>query len=458
MISAWQQLTLSSISIAQWRGSSYLYHLVGLLRTWRKGSWLLQWAEPLGALLISLILILAPFVPNSLTGLLLFASGIYWLLLTISDDSKPSVTPIHLLLLLYWCISLVAVAFSPVKAAAFSGLVKLTLYCFTFVLSARVLRSRQILNAVVLVVLIISLIVSVYGVRQEFFGAEQLATWNDPTSPLAKETRVYSYLGNPNLLAGYLLTPIALSFSALFVWRTWTQKALAATIILVNCACLYFTDSRGAWIGMVVLTSVFSILAYYWWREYLSPFWQKWLLPIVFSSFASLIILGLVFVEPLRLRVASIFVGRGDSSNNFRINVWHSVLEMIRDRPIIGIGPGNSAFNKIYPLYMRPRFSALGAYSVFLEIAVETGIIGFSCFIWLLLVTFTQGVKIMLKFRDLGNNQGWWVISAIAAMSGILAHGIAETVWFRPEVNTLWWLSVAIIASQYPKLGSDEQV
>jgi len=45
--------------------------------------------------------------------------------------------------------------------------------------------------------------------------------------------------------------------------------------------------------------------------------------------------------------------GRADSSNNFRINVWAAVVEMIRDRPILGIGPGNTAFNKIYPLYQR---------------------------------------------------------------------------------------------------------
>jgi len=41
---------------------------------------------------------------------------------------------------------------------------------------------------------------------------------------------------------------------------------------------------------------------------------------------------------------------------------------MIRDRPILGIGP--TAFNKIY-LYQRPRFNALSAYSILLEVAVK---------------------------------------------------------------------------------------
>jgi putative inorganic carbon (HCO3(-)) transporter len=31
----------------------------------------------------------------------------------------------------------------------------------------------------------------------------------------------------------------------------------------------------------------------------------------------------------------------------------------------------------------------------------------------------------------------------------MIAHGFVDTVWYRPEVNMLWWLMVAIIASFY---------
>jgi putative inorganic carbon (HCO3(-)) transporter len=161
------------------------------------------------------------------------------------------------------------------------------------------------------------------------------------------------------------------------------------------------------------------------------------------------IVVGIIFVEPLRLRFFSIFAGREDSSNNFRINVWESVLQMISDRPIIGIGPGNEAFNKIYPLYMKPKFTALSAYSIYLETAVESGLIGLSCFVWFLIVTFNQGVRLFSRCKKNQNNQGFWLIAAIAGMVGLLTHGIFDTVWYRPEVNTLWWLMVSIIASFY---------
>ncbi|HEY9805841.1 MAG TPA: hypothetical protein V6D04_04690, partial [Candidatus Obscuribacterales bacterium] len=154
----------------------------------------------------------------------------------------------------------------------------------------------------------------------------------------------------------------------------------------------------------------------------------------------------------------SIFAGRGDSSNNFRINVWAGVIRLIQDHPdnrwlpnyILGVGPGNTVFNKIYPIYMvSPRYSALSAYSIPLEIMVETGVIGLSCFTWLLLTTFTQGWLQLQRLRSIASRDSFWLMGAIASLVGMLVHGLVDTVWYRPQINTLWWLMIAIIASYY---------
>ncbi|MCA1990838.1 MAG: IctB family putative bicarbonate transporter [Coleofasciculus sp. S288] len=455
MNSVWQQVTLSNLHLYQWRGASYLYRLVGLLQSWRRGSWLMQWCEPLGALLVALVFALAPFVPNALVGLLLVACGAFWGLLTLSDEIAPPkglpqrMTPIHLLVLLYWGIATVATALSPVKKAAAVGWVKLTLYLLLFALMARVLRSPRFRSLIILLFLLVSLVVSVYGLRQWYFGAEALATWVDPTSTSAKLTRVYSYLGNPNLLAGYLLPAVGLSISAFFTWQRWLPKALALTMFIVNSACLVLTFSRGGWIGFVVCLFVFLVLLVYWYSVQLPEAWRPWAMPVLLGGSAGVILLAVLFVGPVRDRVLTIFVGRQDSSNNFRMNVWAAVVEMIRDRPILGIGPGNDAFNKIYPLYMRPRYSALSAYSLFLEIAVETGFVGLLTFLWLLVVTFNQGVQQLSRLRASANPQAFWLMGAIASMAGTIAHNLVDTVIYRPEISTLWWLMVAIIASYY---------
>ncbi|MBF2047589.1 MAG: putative bicarbonate transporter, IctB family [Elainella sp. C42_A2020_010] len=455
MTSTWQNLTLINLSAQQWIRSSYLRYLVGSLRSWRQGSWLMQWAEPIGGLLVMLVFSLAPFVSNALIGVLLMACAGYWLLLTLSDDAEPGsvITPIHLIVILYWGIAVVATAVSPVRSAALEGLFKLALYILLFFLMARVMRSPRIRSAIITVYLLVALVVSVVGLRQWFFGASALATWVDPESSLAGTTRVYSFLGNPNLLAGYLLPAVVLSAAAFFAWKRWVPKALAVVMWLCNSLCLVLTFSRGGWIGFVVACFGLLLLLVHWFSIYLPHFWRRWALPIVLGVSATLVILAVVAVDPLRDRVMSMFSGREDSSNNFRINVWMAVIEMIKDRPILGIGPGNDAFNRIYPQYQATGYTALSAYSIFLEVVVETGLIGLACFLWLLLVVFNQGWVQLQRLRQIGNREGFWLMAALATMLGMLAHGAVDTVWYRPQVSTLWWLMMALVTSFYQPLG-----
>jgi putative inorganic carbon (hco3(-)) transporter len=456
MKSAWTKIMFSEPSNYGWLKISYLYRSLGWLSAWRQGSWFLEYLEPVGACLLALIFSLAPFSSTSLVGVLLIAAAAYWLLILFSETPKLDITPIHILVFIYWCIASIATAFSPVKSAAFSGWVTLTLYLILFALSARVLRSPRLRNWTIFGFLAIALVVSVYGVRQQFFGVEQLATWNDPNSPLAKDTRVYSYLGNPNLLGGYLLPAIALSIAAIFVWQGWLPKTLAVMMFAINSACLYFTDSRGAWLSMAGMISVMLLLLYWWWREYLPRFWRIWLLPLVFGSLGCLFVLAFILVEPLRLRFASIFAGREDSSNNFRIEVWKAVDKMIADYPFTGIGPGHDAFNLVYPRYMNSRYPALSAYSIYLEHLVEMGYLGLGCFIWLLAVTFNHGIIQIDRLRRIRNTQGLWLIGSVAALVGLSIQGFVDTVWYRPAISTLWWFVLGIVASNYNTFRSNE--
>ncbi len=479
LLPLWNALTLVNVPLQAWASSSYLYKWVGALRAWRTQSWLLHHADVIGGILLILVFGLAPFVSSNLTGLLLAACGGWWVLLTLADDralttpmnSQPAdtppgevsassqflptaqiqlgLTPIHLLVLLYWGVIAVATALSPVRKAAIPGLAKATLFLLGFALMARVLRSPQLRNWVITLYLHVALLVSSYGLRQWFFGAEALATWVDPTSPLSKTTRVYSYLGNPNLLAGYLIPAMVLSAVAMFAWRGWLPKLLAVVMFVANSACLLVTFSRGGWIGMVLAMFVLAVLLVDWWSVHLPRLWQVLAMPIVLGGSLALVTLAILFVDPVRDRVLSIFVGRGDTSNNFRINVWIAVLEMIRTYPILGIGPGNVAFRQVYVLFQRPRFNALGAYSVILEVAVETGLVGLACFLWLLVVTVSQGIYQLRQLRTSHDPNAFWLMGAIATLFGMIGHGLVDTVWFRPEVNTLWWLMVATIASYY---------
>jgi putative inorganic carbon (hco3(-)) transporter len=167
--------------------------------------------------------------------------------------------------------------------------------------------------------------------------------------------------------------------------------------------------------------------------------------------------IAMLLIPILRDRVLSIFIGSKDSSNNVRIQVWAAVNRMIHDRPILGIGPGDRVFKKIYPVYqVGPRFDALGAYSVFLETIVEIGYVGLACLMWVILVTFNCGLQGLTRLRQANDPQAFWLMAAIVSMVATLCQGAVDTVWYRPAVQTLWWLTIGIIASFYQPVVVDE--
>jgi putative inorganic carbon (hco3(-)) transporter len=463
MYSLWQRLTLSDFSIDKWVDASYIHRWVGSLQSWRQQSWLMQWGDEIGAILTSLVFVIAPFVP-SITGLstetialLLGGVAAFWVLLTLADNRSGGITPIHITLLVFWGISAISTGLSPAKDAALRGLNLVTLYLLLFVMLARLCRSSRIRDWLIAIYLHTALAVSVYGVHQSIYGAKQLATWVDAESTLAKTTRVYSYIRNPNELAAYLLPAIAFSVAACFVWRGRLRKTLAIVMVVVNTYCLQATYCRGAWVGAFVGIFVGAALVYYWLRPQLPKFWRSWALPIGLGGILAVSAIAMLLIPILRDRVLSIFVGSKDSSNNVRIQVWAAVNKMIHDRPMLGIGPGDRVFKKIYPIYqVGPRFDALGAYSVFLETIVEIGYVGFSCLLWMILVTFNCGVQGLARLRKSGDTQAFWLIAAIVSMVATLCQGAVDTVWYRPAIQTLWWLVVGIIASFYQPVAVEK--
>lgn len=442
-------ITLNRFAFYQWREVSLLHRLLSPLRNWRQGSWLLAWGDGIAWVFVAITLALAPYVSTALIGWLLVASAFLWVLLTVSDRAEGWLTPLHVVVMLYWSAMLIATALSPVKAQALSGLIKLTLNIILFMLTARILRIKTLRSRLVLVYLSTAMVVAVYGLRQWFFGAEALATWVDPESNMAGATRVYSYLKNPNLLAGYLMPAVSFSAMAIFAWPKWLPKILAVVAYLTTSACLILTLSRGGWLGWLVLSFVMIVLLVFWWNPRFSSFWRRWALPLLLSGTAVAVVGSVLLLPPIRERVVSMVDLRGDSSNNFRLNVYEAVFRMIRDRPLTGIGPGNEAFNQVYPRFQNARYTALSAYSIYFETAVEAGILGVLSFGWMLIVAFQQGWVQLGRLRKTLASEGYWLIGAIAAIAGLLTQGAFDTVWYRPQISTLWWVLLGMIASFY---------
>lgn len=285
---------------------------------------------------------------------------------------------------------------------------------------------------------------SVAGFLQNFAHVDEISTWQDVSSLNPEEvmTRVYGTLKpyNPNLLGGYFVVGIPALFGmcALNFYEKHIKSGLLWLILsAITCATLFATGCRGSYLALVAMLFVtFLISAKFLWKIY-----KKIYLSII-AGCSALIVFTLTFISSLRARVFSIFAMRNDSSNSFRFNVYHSSLDMLRDNWLLGIGIGNQNFREIYGLYMRTGFDALSAYNIFLETAVESGIFALIAFLGFLICAIVQGIKYILKSADVKNII--FVSTAIVSICGIMVHGMVDTVFFRPQIQFIFWLMIAI--------------
>ncbi|MBY0360052.1 MAG: O-antigen ligase family protein [Candidatus Obscuribacterales bacterium] len=418
------------------------------------GSWL-QSASFLTVVLLFFVLAAQQFTNDKgiLALIVLAATGLRLLGTFLGGKEKWNFKAQDIFVLLFFAANIIAACSSHYLAASIKGLSKLAVYiCAYFLFTATLGRNQKKRGLFILSALLAAgFAQAVYGVYQYKIGVAPLATWEDPNIE-EKTTRIYGTLLNPNLLAGYFvpLVPISLSmaFYAFFAgkWRRLLSFPLLLLCLLLVVAC-FMTGSRGGYIGMGAGIGSLSVIL-------LSSLWiakpkvRAWL--IALFTIMPIALLAVLHQFPAyEQRIFSIFAGREHSSNSYRLNVYASSWRMFLDSWWLGIGPGNTTFVLAYGLYMTSGFDALGTYSVPLEIAVESGIIGLLTFAALILCLLCRA-HITFWQKDSGGTR-WLVAGAAAAIVALMAHGLVDTVFYRPQIQLIFWLLAAVIVALRPE-------
>ena len=148
---------------------------------------------------------------------------------------------------------------------------------------------------------------------------------------------------------------------------------------------------------------------------------------------------------------------RNDSSTSFRMNVYTSSVEMFRDNFWLGIGAGNKVFREIYGLYMLSGFDALSAYSIFLETAVESGIFGLIFYLLFIIFLIKYAVSAYINVKDVKVKTVIGIL--LLSVIGVLIHGLFDTIYFRPQVQLIFWTTAAIITicSDYKEINGSKE-
>jgi putative inorganic carbon (HCO3(-)) transporter len=368
---------------------------------------------------------------------------------------------VDIAVLLFFATNVIAACASHYFIPSIKGLSKIIIYiCSYFFLTGILNNAPRRKLTLVSILVTAAFAVSLYGLYQYKIGVAPLATWEDPTVE-TQGTRIFSTLGNPNLLAGYLI-PICPLALALGLSALSARKFLLAIPPIIASAAIavaiILTGSRGGYLAVAAAGATISIMA-------VAKFWiaqpkARLFIVILCIVLPVLLLVGLHFVPAFEQRVTSIFAGREHSSNSYRINVWNASWRMFLDNWWFGIGPGNVVFRLAYGLYMVSGFDALGTYCVPLEVAVESGIVGLVAFGVMLLslfgrahISFWSAPTSLVtpdsgqKSRGMLTSDQWLAAGAVAALVGLMAQGMVDTIFYRPQVQFIFWLVVALIVT-----------
>ena len=361
-------------------------------------------------------------------------------------DEKIDCKTFELWLLAYFMIVIISLAGSTLFHLSLKGFFKTFTYLAFYASLVQYLKNNK--HKIPFILGTIGVCISfeaIVGFLQNFAHVDEISTWQDVSklNPEEVMTRVYGTLKpfNPNLLGGYFVAGIPALYGLAAYY--FTDKKIKVSLTWIVCALLstvtlFLTGCRGSYIGMmVILVGMFAVSAKYLWQNYKQIYLSAAGAVILFATIV------LMFVSSLRARVLSIFAMRQDSSNSFRFNVYNSSLQMFKDNWLLGIGVGNQNFREIYGLYMKTGFDALSAYNIFLEIAVESGVFALIAFVGFLITLIKNAVNFILKSTDI---KSVIIVSAcIISVCAVCVHGFVDTVFFRPQIQFVFWTMVAVI-------------
>ncbi len=386
-----------------------------------------------------LAIALAPIVPTTILMCLIIATILSFILnVCIDKEFEFTYTPLNFCVGIFFVIYMFCAVFSlsPMDSLKTAIVIGSGILMYFVIINS--FDTKKKLDIALIVFCIIGLVVSLYGIYQytslSFFGSVTV----DKELFQDIKTRVDSTFDNPNVLGEYLLLVIPIAVSLFFVNKNIYKKIIILGSVLVMGVCLLLTYSRGCYLGLLFSAAIFVILLNF--------------------KFILLFILGLValpFVLPKSIINRFSSIGNmKDSSTKYRVSIWMGSIEMIKNYWNKPIGQGSIAFNKIYPLYAYNQVGAQHSHCLFLQVIIETGLLGFIVFFSLIYRFYQYLFSGIRKLKDSKNRI--YLIGFISSISGFLLQSIFDNTWHNLRVAIIFWIVIAFGTAFRKVLGKED--
>lgn len=272
------------------------------------------------------------------------------------------------------------------------------------------------------------LVSSLYGVYQRIQGVEVNRSYVDLKVNAGMPGRVESFFDNANTFCEVLLLLLPLVAALILCSKHLYSRLMAGGILIVGAAAAGMTYSRASWVGLACAMAVFVFL------------WRPRLIPL----FAALCVLCIpILPDTIWNRILTIG-NFSDSSTLNRIPTLLAALEMIRSRPLRGIGLG-AVVPKTYAadwnLY-HANFPYVHSHNFYLEVWLQTGLLGVVSFVGALLWNIKQAARTVRRCTPSAART--ITCAAASALCGAMVCGLADYLWHYPRVMVIFWFVFAV--------------
>lgn len=303
--------------------------------------------------------------------------------------------------ILVLCLLYSSVFWSVSPSLSLHGAIYITYYVLLYSIFRYVTHTPRSMMWGVRMVVFISIILSIDGLRQLVYGYEEYFQHLD-NMPLAMRQmvrdwveassgRVFSRFALPSQLAGYLLLIFPLNLLLIFRERLRGVKIFWGGSFLLNCLIFFHTKSYGAWFSFLSLLALGGYLLILQrqtrtWRTIL-----KGSIAFFIGGLSLLYIIGTV-------RGQYLWDFQGNNPVWYRFLNWKTAIHIFFDHPFLGTG--FLTFGKMYPRYMLPGANeSQYVHNSYLQIGTELGFLGFVVVVWLVGHWGMATMNLLKKYR-----------------------------------------------------------
>ncbi len=249
--------------------------------------------------------------------------------------------------------------------------------------------------------------------------------------------RVSMVMSISTLVAGYVVPLIILAF----VWGISTHRKdyrivlLPLSILLL--IVLLLTFSRGGLLAFLVAFAMWLLIRALQNPTMTNKIPQRWL--GVGGVSLTLGLIGLFVAVTLPFAVGA--------SDKGRLDLWRSAIEITRDNPIVGVGPG--LFGKAFRDYRDSdiaRDKLASAHNAPLNTASETGLLGIAVSLWLGWLIIREGYRSWQQ--TISKKQRYRIEGVALALVGLSVHSMVDVFTITPIVLILL-IGVAFLVEGY---------